>query len=95
MNSTSSLPQTYTPDEVAQILKLSTNTVYGLISRGEIIAKRIGKTLRIPKNSILFAFTGLDADIYAMEQEDKKNLKKIEKTLKDVRKNVWAKSQSF
>ena len=95
MNSTNYLPQTYTPDEVAQILKLSTNTVYNLISKGEIIAKRIGKTLRIPKSSISFVFTGLDDDLYRAQLEDEKNLKKIETTLKDVRKDIWAKSQSF
>lgn len=95
MIGTSILPQTYTPDEVAQILKLSTNTVYGLIDKGVLIAKRIGKTLRIPKSSILFVFTGLDEDIYNAQTEDQKNLQKIKKTLKIVRKNVWTQSPSF
>ncbi|MGB6882185.1 MAG: helix-turn-helix domain-containing protein, partial [Microgenomates group bacterium] len=36
-------PRTYTPEQVAEILQLSKNTVYELINRGEIIAKRIGK----------------------------------------------------
>lgn len=95
MIGTSTLPQTYTPDEVAQILKLSTNTVYGLIDKGSIIAKRIGKTLRIPKSSILFVFTGLDQDLYNAQTEDQKNLQKVKKTLENVRKNVWTQSPSF
>lgn len=85
MNSPVSLPQTYTPDQVAQILQLSTNTVYELINRGEILAKRIGKTLRIPKESISFAFTGLDTDLYEAQQEDFKNLPKIEKAISKIR----------
>lgn len=87
MNSTvsPSLPQVYTPDQVAQILQLSTNTVYELINRGEIVAKRLGKTLRIPKNSLSFVFSGLDADIYAAEQVDKKNLDRIENVISQVR----------
>lgn len=85
MNGTVSLPQTYTPDQVARILQLSTNTVYDLINRGEIIAKRVGKTLRVPKNSISFAFTGLDTDLYAAEQEDLRNLPRIEKAISKIR----------
>lgn len=85
MNGTVSLPQTYTPNQVAQILQLSTNTVYALINRGEILAKRIGKTLRVSKNSISFAFTGLDSDLYEAEQEDFKNLPGIEKAISKVR----------
>lgn len=87
MNSTVSpqLPQVYTPDQVAQILQLSTNTVYGLINRGEIIAKRIGKTLRIPATSLSFVLSGLDSDLFAAEKEDRKNLKTIMSTLSSVR----------
>lgn len=85
MNGTVSLPQTYTPHQVAQILQLSTNTVYDLINRGEILAKRIGKTLRVSKNSISFAFTGLDSDLYEAEQEDFKNLPRIEKAISKIR----------
>jgi len=59
----------YTPDQVAQILQLSKNTVYALINRGEIVAKRIGKVYRIPASSIFFAFSGLDYDLYLKESE--------------------------
>lgn len=75
----------YTPDQVGQMLQLSTNTVYDLISRGEIVAKKIGKVYRVPANSISFALTGLDYDLYQAEVEDKKNLERIEKTLSQVR----------
>ena len=87
MNSTvsSSLPQAYTPDQVARMLQLSTNTVYELINRGEIIAKRLGKTLRIPQSSLSFIFSGLDADIYAAQKEDEKNLNRIDNTISQVR----------
>ena len=33
--------QTYTPEQVAQLLQLSKNTVYELINRGEIVAKNL------------------------------------------------------
>ena len=75
----------YTPDQVAEILQLSSNTVYDLIRRGEILAKKIGSVYRIPANSISFALTGLDYDLYVAEQEDKKNLAGVEDTLADVR----------
>jgi len=71
----------FTPQQVADILQLSKNTIYGLISRGEIIAKKIGKVYRIPASSISFAFTGLDHDLYQAENEDLKALPKIQKEL--------------
>lgn len=75
----------YTPTEVAEILQLSKNTVYDLIDRGEIVAKRIGKVYRIPASSISFVFTGLDYDLYQAEQEDLKNFPQIRKELSKVR----------
>ena len=88
-------PRTYTPEQIAKILQLSKNTVYELISRGEIIAKKIGKVYRIPQSSISFVFTGMDEDIIKAQREDEKNLEKINETLRKVRKSVWAKSKSF
>lgn len=79
------LPKVYTPEQVAQILQLSKNTVYGLISRGEIVAKKIGKVYRIPQSSISFVFSGLDEDFQRMEKEDLKNIPKIHKELSWVR----------
>ncbi|OGH47606.1 MAG: hypothetical protein A3A51_04600 [Candidatus Levybacteria bacterium RIFCSPLOWO2_01_FULL_39_10] len=87
--------KTYTPEQVAEMLQLSKNTVYELISRGEIIAKKLGKVYRIPQSSISFIFTGMDEDILRAQKEDEKNLEKIDKALKEVRKDLWQKSRSF
>lgn len=78
----------YTPEQVAEILQLSKKTVYELIGKGEIIAKKIGKVYRIPASSISFVFTGLDNDLYNAEEEDNKNVKKIQKNLSDVRSGL-------
>ena len=81
-------PKVYTPEQVAQILQLSKNTIYELINRGEIIAKRIGKVYRIPESSISFVFTGLDNDLYQAEQEDLKTIDKVHQTLKQIRSKL-------
>ncbi len=78
----------YTPEQVAVILQLSKNTIYELISRGEIVAKKIGKVYRIPATSISFAFTGLDYDLYKAENEDLKNLPQIEEELSRIRSKL-------
>ncbi len=85
MISNTNLSKVYTPEQVAVILQLSKNTVYGLIKRGEIIAKKIGKVYRIPAHSLSFVFTGLDKDLLNAEQEDLKNINKIQKELSNVR----------
>lgn len=82
------LPKAYTPEQVAIMLQLSKNTVYQLIGRGEIVAKKIGKVYRIPINSLSFLFTGLDDDLYLAQKEDVKNLAKIQRTLAKVRKSL-------
>lgn len=85
-----SIPQkVYTPEQVAEMLQLSKNTVYDLISRGEIVAKKLGKVYRIPASSISFVFTGLDEDLYRAEKEDLKNLTKIHQQLAKVRAKSW------
>lgn len=75
----------YTPEQVAEILQLSKNTVYQLISRGEIIAKKFGKVYRIPASSLSFIFTGLDDDLYRAEKEDLKTIDKVAKEIARVR----------
>jgi len=81
--------RTYTPVEVAEILQLNKNTVYDLIKRGELIAKRIGSVYRIPAKSIYFVFTGLDFDIYQAEQEDIKNIDKVQEAIRKVRSKAY------
>ena len=82
------LPKAYTPEQVAAMLQLSKNTVYQLISRGELVAKKIGKVYRIPANSLSFLFTGLDGDLYEAQKEDLKNLTRVEKEIAKVRKTL-------
>lgn len=80
------LPDTvYTPEQVATMLQLSKNTVYDLIGRGELVAKRFGRVYRIPSSSLSFMFTGLDADLYAAEQADATSLAQVHKELSTVR----------
>lgn len=85
MDSNVSSIKVYTPEQIAEILQLSKNTVYDLINRGEIVAKKIGKVYRIPASSISFVFTGLDYDLYKAEKEDLKQLSRIQEELEKVR----------
>ena len=85
MLSTIDTTKAYTPEQVAGMLQLSKNTVYDLINRGEIVAKKIGKLYRISAPSISFFFTGLDYDLYRADQEDRKNLAIIEDEIAKVR----------
>jgi len=80
--------KTYTPEQVADILQLSKSTVYGLIKRGEIIAKRIGKVYRISPSSLSFIFTGLDYDLYQAEGQDLKNIEEVQKEIVKARKSL-------
>jgi putative molybdopterin biosynthesis protein len=82
------LPKAYTPEQVATMLQLSKNTVYQLISKGEIVAKKIGKVYRIPVSSISFLFSGLDEDLYQAQKEDLKNIFKVQKAIEKVRANL-------
>jgi len=85
MITSSQVNKVYTPEQVAEMLQLSKKTVYELIGKGEIVAKKIGKVYRIPASSISFVFTGLDIDLFNAEEEDQKNIKKIQKSLSEVR----------
>lgn len=78
----------YTPEQVASLLQLSKNTVYQLIGRGEIVAKKIGKVYRVPAVSLAFIFTGLDYDLYKAEQEDKKDISMVQDELKKIRNEL-------
>jgi len=79
------ITKAYTPEQVADMLQLSKNTVYELISRGEIVAKKIGKLYRIPAASLSFIFTGVDYDLYQAEAKDRKNLSIIEREITKAR----------
>lgn len=75
----------YTPEQAAQMLQLNKNTIYELINRGEIVAKRIGKVLRIPAKSLSYVFTGLDEDLYQAEIADFKVLPPVQDALSQIR----------
>lgn len=75
----------YTPEQVAEMLQLSKNTIYELIGNGEIVAKRFGRVYRVPASSLSFMFSGLDPDLYAAEQQDKASLEMIHEELSKVR----------
>ena len=78
----------YTPEQVANMLQLSKNTIYDLIDRGEIVAKKIGRVYRVPRSSIEYVFTGLDQDLLKAENIDKQNISTIEQILNQVRKSL-------
>ncbi|MED3573744.1 helix-turn-helix transcriptional regulator [Cytobacillus praedii] len=44
--------KTYTPDEIAKMFKISKNTVYELIKRGELHAFKVGNKMRIVESEI-------------------------------------------
>lgn len=88
MFNTGTVSKVYTPEQVAEMLQLSKNTVYELINRGEIIAKKLGKVYRIPASSLSFMFTGLDSDLYFSEEKDKAALPHIQTELKKARKSL-------
>lgn len=48
MNSQIISAKVYTPEQVADMLQLSKNTVYDLLGRGEIIAKKLAKFIEFP-----------------------------------------------
>jgi excisionase family DNA binding protein len=87
--STNTIPdKVYTPEQVATILQLSKNTVYELIGRGELVAKRFGRVYRVPASSLNFMFTGLDIDLYNAEQIDLATIGKVHEELAAVRKGL-------
>lgn len=88
MLSTINTTKAYTPEQVAEMLQLSKNTVYQLINRGEIVAKKIGKLYRISTPSLSFFFTGLDYDLYQADKEDRKRISAVEEEILRVRSSL-------
>jgi len=50
----------YSPEEVADLLKVSKNMVYELISTKELYAKKIGRVYRIPAAAVDYFTHNLD-----------------------------------
>ena len=55
----------YTPEEIAQKLKITKNTVYEMIKRGDIHAHRVGKHLRISETQF---------EIYLLKSKGSENI---------------------
>ena len=85
MISNANIVKMYTPEQIAEALQLSRNTVYELIARGEIVAKKLGRVYRIPASSVSFMITGLDYDLFSKEQEDMKVIPRVRQYLKKAR----------
>jgi excisionase family DNA binding protein len=47
------LPEVLTAREAAAILRVGRNQLYQAVSRGELAAVRIGRSIRIPKQTLL------------------------------------------
>jgi len=67
------------------MLQLSKNSVYNFIRSDEIIAKKFRNVYRIPATSLSFVFTGLDYDLYEAEQEDLKEIRKVQAAISQVK----------
>ena len=52
MATSSARPRLLTPAEVAELLRVSSMTVYRLIKSGELRAARIGKSFRIREDDV-------------------------------------------
>lgn len=50
----------YTPEEVADLLKVSKNMVYELINNNELYAKKVGRVYRIPAAAVDYFTHNLD-----------------------------------
>ena len=44
--------ETYTPDEIAKMFKISKHTVYELIKRGDLRAFKVGNKMRIDQDEV-------------------------------------------
>lgn len=49
---TMTTPKAYTVEEVAEILKVHTRTVYRMLERGELRGFQVGRLWRIPQDSL-------------------------------------------
>lgn len=63
----STLPDhpTMTAEEVALVFKVSRDTIYDAVRRGDIHAIRIGRTVRIPTRVVAELLGGEDGSAYA------------------------------
>ncbi|MDD2620960.1 MAG: helix-turn-helix transcriptional regulator [Syntrophomonadaceae bacterium] len=62
-----------TPEEAAQILKISRYTLYELIKRGEIPSRRIGRKIRIDHDSLMHYLQGDSGEKRSQAHSDANN----------------------
>jgi len=48
----SSMQQVFTPQQVAEYLQVSPETIYRYIKEGKLVASRFGRTYRIPQRNV-------------------------------------------
>lgn len=74
-----------TPEEVANLLKLSIGSVYRLLETGELKGGKIASTWRIPKQSVLALFTEKECKAEGSASAE------VNKSKDTVQKFVWRK----
>jgi len=52
MQEQSSFPEIMTPEQAAEYLQVSRETVYRYIRQGKLIASRLGRSYRVPKRNL-------------------------------------------
>jgi excisionase family DNA binding protein len=52
MQRTPSFPEIMTPEQAAEYLQVSRETVYRYIRQGKLVASRLGKRYRVPKRNL-------------------------------------------
>ncbi len=80
--------QALTPEQTANILQVNVNTIYQMIKKGELLAKKIGeKCYRVSPLSLNWIWGNLDSDLKTMDFVDRQYLKDVTSVVKRVRKN--------
>ena len=77
-----------TPEDLANALKMSKTSIYRKIRLGEIPAKKMGKEYRVSPTFLWYFKTGLDFDIYQMQQVDGAIMAEHSHELKAIRKQI-------
>src|SRR3954447_5892343 len=63
MQRQTSFPEIMTPEQAAEYLQVSRETVYRYIRQGKLVASRLGRSYRIPKRNLdLFLWESRTAD---------------------------------
>lgn len=78
--------QALTPEQTAQILQVNVATIYQMIKKGDLFAKKVGeKQYRVSPLSLNWIWGNLDVDLKEMDAVDRQFLPVIQKSIKKVR----------